>query len=50
MCDEPAGYKSFRIGLFGLDKLHAPARTVASLEAALDRILSPAVRVGVPSC
>jgi aspartate aminotransferase-like enzyme len=42
MCDEPAGYKTFRIGLFGLDKLHAPSRTVASLEAALDRILSPA--------
>jgi len=37
-CDEPADYKSFRIGLFGLDKLHNVDRSVAQLEAALDRI------------
>ena len=35
-CDEPADFRSFRIGLFGLDKLHHPARTVKNLEAALN--------------
>ncbi len=39
MCDEPEGYKTFRLGLFGLDKLHNVDRTVASLEAALDKVL-----------
>ena len=38
-CDEPAGFQTFRIGLFGLDKLAAPQRTVATLEAALRRIV-----------
>ncbi|HEX5310897.1 aminotransferase class V-fold PLP-dependent enzyme [Aquabacterium sp.] len=38
-CDEPADFKTFRVGLFGLDKWHNPDRTVASLEAALNRIL-----------
>ena len=37
-CDEPAGFSTFRIGLFGLDKLHQPARCVAQLSAALDHI------------
>ena len=37
-CDEPADFKSFRIGLFGLDKLHNIDRTVATLAAALDRM------------
>ena len=36
-CDEPPGFKTFRLGLFGLDKLKNVDRTVASLEAALDR-------------
>ena len=40
-CDEPAGFSTFRIGLFGLDKLHQPARCVAQLAAALDRIGFP---------
>ena len=35
MCDEPAGYKTFRIGLFGLDKLADVDGTVARLEQAL---------------
>jgi aspartate aminotransferase-like enzyme len=39
-CDEGADFKTFRIGLFGLDKLHNPDRTVASLDAALTKILS----------
>ena len=38
-CDEPADYRSFRIGLFGLDKLHNVDRTVAQLAAALDKVL-----------
>ena len=38
-CDEPADYKSFRLGLFGLDKLHDADRTVAYLEEALDTVL-----------
>ncbi len=37
-CDEPVDFRSFRIGLFGLDKLHNPERTVNSLEDALNRI------------
>lgn len=36
MCDEPADYRSFRLGLFGLDKLADIDGTVARLEAALD--------------
>lgn len=35
-CDEPDDFKTFRVGLFGLDKLHNIDRTIASLEAALD--------------
>ncbi len=38
-CDEPADFKTFRIGLFGLDKLQNVERTVATLETALDHIL-----------
>ena len=37
-CDEPADFQTFRIGLFGLDKLKDVDRTVASLEAALNHI------------
>ena len=38
-CDELADFKTFRIGVFGLDKLHHGDRTVANLDAALVRIL-----------
>lgn len=38
MCDEPADFRTFRIGLFGLDKLQHIDRTVRRLEDALDRI------------
>ena len=41
-CDEPADFKTFRIGLFGLDKLADVAGTVARLERALDQVASPA--------
>ena len=34
-CDEPADFRSFRIGLFGLDKLHNPQRTLSNLQQAL---------------
>jgi aspartate aminotransferase-like enzyme len=37
-CDEPADFRSFRIGLFGLEKLGHVDRTVASLERALAAI------------
>jgi aspartate aminotransferase-like enzyme len=37
-CDEPSDFRTFRIGLFGLDKLQNVGRTVASLEHALDAI------------
>ena len=34
-CDEPADFRTFRIGLFGLDKLKNVERTVATFERAL---------------
>ena len=37
-CDEPDDFSTFRLGLFGLDKLHNVDRTVAALETALDAI------------
>lgn len=37
-CDEPADFKTFRLGLFGLDKLHNIERTVGNLAKALDKI------------
>ncbi|PKO84582.1 MAG: aminotransferase [Betaproteobacteria bacterium HGW-Betaproteobacteria-11] len=36
MCDEPAGFRSFRLGLFGIDKLTDIDGTLARLAAALD--------------
>ena len=38
-CDEPEDYKTFRLGLFGLDKLHNVDRTVKNLEQVLDQVL-----------
>jgi hypothetical protein len=38
-CDEGDDYSSFRIGLFGLDKLHHIERTVGHLDEALSRIV-----------
>ena len=37
-CDEPADFRTFRIGLFGLDKLHNPQRTVEILAKALNAL------------
>jgi aspartate aminotransferase-like enzyme len=39
-CDEGADFKTFRLGLFGLDKLQNPDRTVATFERALDAALA----------
>ena len=41
-CGERADFMSFRIGLFGLDKLRHVDRTVAQLAAALDRVAAAA--------
>ena len=38
-CDEGADFKTFRIGLFGLDKLHNIDRTVDSLDKAFSQVL-----------
>lgn len=38
--DEPDGLKTFRIGLFGLDKLGNIERTVSTMETALDNVLN----------
>lgn len=37
-CGEPIGFRTFRLGLFGLEKLRDVDRTVRTLEGALDRI------------
>ncbi len=39
MCDEPDDFCTFRLGLFGLDKLNNVDATVARLEAVLDKVL-----------
>ncbi len=38
-CDEPADFRTFRLGLFGLDKLYDVDGTVARLKAVVDRVL-----------
>ncbi|TSE37083.1 2-aminoethylphosphonate--pyruvate transaminase [Tepidimonas fonticaldi] len=38
MCDEPADFRTFRVGLFGLEKLLHIERTVGHLAQALDRL------------
>jgi len=42
-CDEPADFRTFRVGLFGLDKLGNVNRAVGNLERALNEIASPAL-------
>jgi len=37
-CDESADFRTFRIGLFGLEKLHDPENTVANLANALQAV------------
>jgi aspartate aminotransferase-like enzyme len=38
-CDEPEGFRTFRLGLFGLDKLNDVDATVTRLESALDEVI-----------
>ncbi len=38
-CDEPAGFSTFRLGLFGLDKLYDVGGTVARLRRVVDQVL-----------
>jgi len=38
-CDEGPDFRTFRVGLFGLEKLHNIDRTVGHLEAALDKLM-----------
>jgi len=38
-CDEPEDFQTFRLGLFGLDKLHNIDRTVKHLEKALEQVM-----------
>lgn len=40
MCDEPEDFRTFRLGLFGLDKLSDVDATVARLEAVMDRVVN----------
>ena len=48
-CDERPDFKTFRIGLFGLDKWHHVDHTVANLADALDRVgLAETVAEAVP--
>ena len=42
-CDEPEDFRSFRIGLFGLDKLSNVERSVRNLEQALNTVAAPAL-------
>ena len=44
-CDEPADFRTFRIGLFGLDKWHNVRATVECLEAALAEVAPVATTV-----
>lgn len=39
-CDEPADYKTFRLGLFGIDKLNDVDGAVARFKTALDAVLA----------
>lgn len=38
-CDEPEGFMTFRLGLFGLDKLYDVDATLARLQTTLDKVL-----------
>jgi aspartate aminotransferase-like enzyme len=37
-CDEPADFRTFRMGLFGLEKWHNVQRTLQQLRTALDAV------------
>jgi aspartate aminotransferase-like enzyme len=46
MCDEPADYRAFRVGLFGIDKLRDIEGTVSRLEEAVLKVSPPDARTG----
>lgn len=48
-CDEPKDFMTFRIGLFGLEKLHNPGRSVQHLAQALDEMGHAAVQKPEPA-
>ena len=41
-CDEPDDFQTFRLGLFGLDKLRDVEQSVANLSTALDKVIGDA--------
>jgi aspartate aminotransferase-like enzyme len=41
MINEPAGNFTFRIGLFGLDKITNKEKTIKTLETTLETLLEP---------
>lgn len=49
MCDEGDDFSTFRIGLFGLDKLKNVDRTVATFEKALDQVVAKHNQVAMES-
>jgi hypothetical protein len=40
-CDEPPGFSTFRLGLFGLDKLKNIESTLLTLDQAFEQIFTP---------
>jgi len=38
-CNEPEGFRTFRLGLFGLDKLYDVDAALGRLKAILDKVL-----------
>jgi len=42
MCDEPEDFRTFRVGLFGLDKLKDVDGTLARLRAAVEKVAEAA--------
>jgi len=44
MCGEPDDFRTFRLGLFGIDKLRNVERTVDTLADALDRVVAVSTR------
>ena len=48
-CDEGADFQTFRVGLFGLDKLHNISRTVGNLDKAFSQVLAPSESIASAS-
>jgi aspartate aminotransferase-like enzyme len=39
-CDEGEGFSTFRLGLFGFDKLYDPSAAISRIETVIDRVLT----------